>query len=468
MNYKNIAEEILSAVGKDNIISHAHCATRLRLVVTDHQKIDDDTVSEIEGVKGVFFNGGQYQIILGTGLVNKVYKELAILLGEPDNQPSNDNKNNKPKEKFSIKSAIRLLADIFVPIIPVIGATGLFLGLKGVIFNPAVLAFWGLTPDVIPPVFATIISVLTDTAFAFLPALICWSAFRNFGGMPIIGFVLGLMLVSPNLPNAYDVANQFSHVEALMAFGVIPIMGYQGSILTALISGILGAKLEIYLRRIMPNALDLIFTPFLVLLIMLLLSLLAFGPIIHIIESGLVALINKLITLPMGLGGLALGFIYPLAVLTGTHHIFILIETTLLANTGFNPIIALCAMYGFANGAICLAISVKTKKKSLKTLGYSSTATQLLGVSEPALFGVILRYDIKAFYLLLAMSSLGGALISLLGVQANSYGLAVLLSPLMYIYNFSQLVSYLAVSAFIFVLSFVLAYFIMPKDIGLK
>ncbi|ALS37531.1 PTS system sucrose-specific IIC component [Enterococcus rotai] len=464
INYKQIGEEIIDVVGEENITGITHCATRLRLEVKDRELIDDKKIEKIDQVKGVFFNAGQYQIILGTGIVNKVYDSL--VQNNHDLLEKETSLEEMKKPSNPIKHAIRTLSDIFVPIIPGIVATGLFLGLKGVFLNESVLAFFGTSTDKIPEFALVLLSVLTDTVFAFLPALICWSAFKKFGGTPIIGFVIGLMLVSPMLPNAYSVADINSGVEPLIAFGFIPIVGYQGSVLTALVIGLLGAKLEKVLRRKMPNSLDLMFTPFVVILVMLLTGLLVLGPILHFVENGLVYLITGLIKLPFGIGGLLIGFLYPLAVMTGMHHLFIMIETSLLATTGFNPLITLCAMYGFANAAVSFAVSVKAKDKNVKVIGTSAGVTQLLGVSEPALFGITIRYGMKPLGIMLGCSALGGAVLSLLNVQANSYGLAVILSPLMYIYSSYQLVTYIVVGICIFILSFVLTYlFGVPKEV---
>lgn len=464
INYKKIGDEIVEIVGKDNILSMTHCATRLRLEVKDRAVIDDKKTENVDQVKGVFFNAGQYQIILGTGTVNKVYDALI--------QEDDDLKNKETsleaikREGNPIKRGIRTLADIFIPIIPGIVATGLFLGLKGVILNDNVLSLFGTSAAEIPEYMLTLMSVLTDTVFAFLPALICWSAFKKFGGTPIIGFVIGLMLVSPMLPNAYSVADINSGVEPLIAFGFIPIVGYQGSVLTALVVGIVGAKLERRLRKVMPASLDLMFTPFVVILGMLLMGLLVLGPLLHYVEAGLVIVVKALIHIPLGLGGLVIGFIYPLAVMTGMHHLFIMIETSLLAQTGFNPLITLCAMYGFANAAVCFAISIKAKNKKVKVIGTSAGITQLLGVSEPALFGITIRYGTKPLMVMLACSALGGAILSVLGVQANSYGLAVILSPLMYIYEPSQIITYVIVGILIFALAFVITYlFAVPEEV---
>lgn len=462
--YQTIAKAIIEVVGKDNIISATHCATRLRLMVKDREAIDDKKVEKIDEVKGVFFTSGQYQIILGTGVVNKVYAEVeACGLHTLSKKEQDEAVKNQEK---GIKKLMRTLADIFVPIIPVIAATGLFLGLKGCIFNDNVLALFGASTADIPIYIQTLVTVLTDTAFAFLPAIITWSAFRVFGGTPVIGMVIGLMLIAPVLPNAYSVADPNSGVEAIMAFGFIPLVGCQGSVLTAIVTGWIGSNLEKVLRRIMPNVLDLIFTPFFVMLITMLIILLGIGPIMHAIELGMVGIIEQLIHLPMGIGGFILGFTYPLAVITGLHHTYVMIETSLLANTGFNPLITLCAMYGFANVGTCLAFIAKAKQKTIKQTCVGAMLSQLFGISEPVLFGVQLRFNLKPLFMMLCSSGIGAALLSIMHVQSNSYGLAVLPSYLMYIYEGNQLLWYFLISLFTVVLCFTLTYmFAIPKEV---
>lgn len=459
INYQEIAKKLVAVVGEDNIVSATHCATRLRLQVKDRKAIDDSQVEQVEEVKGVFYNAGQYQIILGTGVVNKVYDALQSLYAFDE-----VSKDQMAKDDSSpLQRAVRNIADIFVPIIPILGATGLFLGLKGVLFNETVLNVMGLTPDSVPEWLSASVTVLTDTAFGFLTAFICWSAFKKLGVLPIIGFLIGLMLVSPALPNAYAVAG--GTAEPIMAFGMIPLVGYQGSILTALITGMIGATLEKKLRKIMPNAMDLIFTPFLVILVSVFVALFVLGPIVHAFEGQAVKVIELFLHLPFGIGGLIIGFLYPIAVMTGMHHMFIMIETSLIASTGFNPLITVCAMYGFANAAVCLAIALRTKSASVKTAGISATITQMLGVSEPALFGVVMRTGMKAILVMLGSSAVGGMVLSLLGVQANSYGLAVLLSPLMYIYEPYQVITYIVVGVATFILAFVLTnLFVIKKS----
>lgn len=461
--YNKIAREIIALIGEDNIISVTHCATRLRVMVKDRDLIDDKKMEKVDEVKGVFFTSGQYQIILGTGIVNKVYAEVENIGVKTLSKKEQDEavKNNEK----GIKRMMRTLADIFVPIIPVIAATGLFLGLKGCLFNDSVLALFGLSSAHIPAYIQTLVSVLTETAFAFLPAIIVWSAFKVFGGTPVVGLVIGLMLVSPILPNAYSVADPKSGVEAVMAFGFIPIVGCQGSVLTAIVTCLIGANLEKWFRKHMPNVLDLIFTPFFVMLITMLVILLGVGPVMHTIELKMVAIIRVLIDLPLGIGGFIIGFTYPLAVITGLHHTYVMIETSLLANTGFNALITLCAMYGFANIGTCLAFIKKSKNEHVKQTAVGAMLSQLFGISEPVLFGIQLRFNLKPLIIMCTTSGIGAALLSIFHIQSNSYGLAVLPSYLMYIYEGHQLLYYFLVSVFVVVLCFILTYlFGIPQE----
>ena len=462
-DYRKAAEEIIRIVGKDNIVSATHCATRLRLIVKDKEAIDVKKLEKLPLVKGTFFNAGQFQIILGTGIVNKVYEEIENL-GLKTLSKKEQDEAIKNQQK-GVKRLMRILGDIFIPIIPVIAATGLFLGLKGCVFNDNVLGLFGASTDMIPDYIVTLVNVLTETAFSFLPAIICWSAFKVFGGTPVIGMVLGLMLVSPILPNAYSVANPDSGISAIMAFGKIPIVGCQGSVLTAIITALIGAKLEKKLRKIMPNALDLIMTPFVVMLVTFLIVILCVGPVMHVVELKLVSIVEALVHLPFGIGGFIIGATYPLLVITGLHHTYTMIETSLLANTGFNPVITLCAMYGFANVGTCLAFFVKSKNTTVRQTSIGAMLSQLFGISEPVLFGIQLRYNLKPLIIMLFTSGLGAASLSLLNIQSNSYGLAVIPSYLMYIYEGRQFLWYLIISICSVALCFVLTYlFGVPEE----
>lgn len=466
-DYSKLAQQIVDLVGVDNIESVAHCQTRLRFVVKNRKQIDDKKIENLDLVKGVFFGSGQYQVIIGTGLVNDVYAAIDKLgtvnaiYGKDDvDTTENDDNSNKTK----LQRFMAMLSGIFIPIIPVIAATGLFLGLQSAFTNAQVLKLFGAVPSDIPANVNTVISVLTGTVFSFLPALIVWSTFRYFKGTPIIGIVIGLMLVSPNLPNAYDVAG--GSAKAIMLFGHIPVIGSQGSVLTALVAGFIGAKMEIYFHKHVPNVLDQIITPFLTMLLTFGIMILGVGPIVHWIENLMVAGVEGVIGLPFGIGGFLIGAAYPLMVLVGIHQMMIAIETSLLAATHLNPLIVLEAMYGFANVGVALAMIMRTKSKKAKATFVGAFSSQLFGVSEPTLFGILIRYNFRPLIVTVLTSGFSAAILSIFKVAANSYGLAVVPSYLMYIYNARDLIIYTIVSLLTVVIAFVATnMFAIPKEI---
>lgn len=465
INYKQTASNIIKAVGgQENIQSVAHCSTRLRLIVSNKQIIDEEVLEKIESVKGIFFNAGQLQIILGTGVVNKVYDEVMKLgVSETTKQEA---RNVKEEGTNKVQKAIRTFGDIFVPIIPALVATGFLLGLKGALLNNQFLELFGLSSSMIPESILVLSDVLTSTTFAFMPALVCWSAFKVFGGSPILGLVLGLMLVSPALPNAYSVADPNSGITPLYLFNWIPIVGYQGSILPAVAAGFIGAKFEKKLRASVPETFDFMITPFTVLVVMMILSLVVIGPILHIFENGILIALEEVIHLPFGLGGLIIGTLWSAIVLTGVHHISNMLEISLLASTGFNPFNAIITMGGFVNAAVCLAISMKAKKRAVKSIGPGASMSSLLGIGEPALFGVILRYSIKPFIILSIVSGIAGMASNLLGLQGSGNGVSTLPGILLYIYDSHQLIGYICVAALSFTLAFILTWmFGVPKEV---
>lgn len=464
-DYAKIAKEVIQAVGgAENIKSAAHCATRLRLIVADRSKANDETVGEIDAVKGTFFTAGQYQIIFGTGHVNRVYEQI-IQLGIAETTAS-EAKEAKMDGKNQLQRAIRTFGDVFVPVIPALVATGLFLGLKGALLNDNFLALFNMTNQSIPQTFQVLVDVLSGTTFAFLPAIVCWSTFRVFGGSPVLGLILGLMLVNGSLPNAYSVADPNSGVVPLMLFGFIPIVGYQGSILPAFVAGVLGSKLEKKLRKSVPAVFDFMITPFLVLLIMLVLSLLVIGPLLHTLENVLLVIVEAALSLPLGLGGLIVGFFWSIITLTGVHHIFNMLEISLLANTGFNPFNAILCMCGFSSAGVCLAISLKAKKKEIRAIGPSATASALLGIGEPALFGVILRYGLKPFLLSCSINGIAGMITMLLGMKGTGNGITTIPGMLLYIYSPNQIVMYVVLAAAVFASAFALTWlFAVPPEV---
>ena len=207
-------------------------------------------------------------------------------------------------------------------------------------------------------------------------------------------------------------------------------------------------------------------TPFVVMLLTFLVTILGIGPVMHIVELKLVQIVELLIGIPFGIGGFLIGATYPLLVITGLHHTYTMIETSLLANTGFNPVITLCAMYGFANVGTCLAFFIKAKKENVRQTAVGAMLSQLFGISEPVLLGIQIRYNLRPLVIMLCSSGLGAAMLSVLNIQSNSYGLAVLPSYLMYIYEGRQLIWYFIVSLLTVVFCFVLTYMYgIPKEV---
>ena len=457
MNNTEIAKKVIDALGgRENVRSVAHCATRLRVMVVDEGKIDKDTVEDIEKVQGAFFNSGQYQIIFGTGTVNKIYDEV-VALGLPT-ATTGEQKAEAAKQGNAFQRAIRTFGDVFVPIIPAIVATGLFMGLRGLLTQEAIMTALGVTEWNAD--FITYTQILTDTAFIILPALVVWSTFRVFGGNQTIGLVLGMMLISGSLPNAWAVASG-GDVTPQIFFGFIPVVGLQGSVLPAFIIGIIGAQFEKWVRKIVPEVLDLLLTPFITLLVMSVLGLFVIGPVFHVVEQYILYATEALLSLPFGLGGLLIGGVHQIIVVSGVHHIFNLLESQLVANTGANPFNAIITAAMTAQGAATVAVGVKTKNPKLKALAFPAALSAFLGITEPAIFGVNLRFR-KPFFLSLIAGAIGGAVASLLGLAGNGFGITIIPGTLLYVDG--QLPQYFLMVAVSFALGFALTYLFGFED----
>ncbi|MGN2341304.1 sucrose-specific PTS transporter subunit IIBC [Streptococcus dysgalactiae] len=451
MDNRQIAAEVIEALGgRENVRSVAHCATRLRVMVHDEGKIDKEKAEAIDKVKGAFFNSGQYQMIFGTGTVNKIYDEV-VAFGLPTSSTS-EQKAEAAKQGNVFQRAIRTFGDVFVPIIPAIVATGLFMGVRGLVTQPAIMDLFGVHEY--GENFLMYTRILTDTAFVYLPALVAWSAFRVFGGNPIIGIVLGLMLVSNELPNAWVVASG-GDVKPLTFFGFVPVVGYQGTVLPAFFVGLVGAKLEKWLHKRVPEALDLLVTPFLTFAIMSALGLFVIGPVFHSLENLVLAGTQVVLHLPFGIAGLIVGGIQQLIVVTGIHHIFNFLEAQLIANTGKDPFNAYLTAATAAQAGATLAVAVKTKSTKLKGLAFPSTLSALLGITEPAIFGVNLRYP-KVFVSGLIGGALGGWVAGLFGIAGTGFGITVLPGTLLYLNG--QLLQYLVTMLVGLGVAFAIAY----------
>ena len=464
MDNKQIAKEVIDALGgRENVNSVAHCATRLRVMVKDENKINKEKAENIEKVQGAFFNSGQYQMIFGTGTVNKIYDEV-VAQGLPT-ASKDEQKAEAAKQGNWFQRAIRSFGDVFVPLLPAIVATGLFMGIRGAINNDTVLGLFGTTSEAFQATnFYTYTVVLTDTAFAFFPALICWSAFNVFGGSPLLGLVLGLMMVNAALPNAWDVASQATKyavdpskdvlgkiasmdvlnslkftasVEATKAhpiyfFGFIPVVGYQNSVLPAFFVGLIGAKFEKWVRKWVPDVLDLLLRPLIVFAVMSALALFVIGPVFHAVESYVLAGTEWILALPFGLAGLVLGGIHQVIVVTGVHHVFNLLEANLVSNTGKDPLNAIITAAMTAQAGATLAVGLKTKDAKLKALAFPATLSAVLGITEPAIFGVNLRFG-KPFIMGLIAGAAGGWLASILNLAGTGFGVTIVPGTLLYL-----------------------------------
>ena len=451
MTNTEIAKKVIEALGgRENVNSVAHCATRLRVMVKDEAKINKDAIENLEKVQGAFFNSGQYQIIFGTGTVNKMYDEV-VALGLPTTS-KDEMKAEAAKQGNWFQRAIRTFGDVFVPIIPVIVATGLFMGVRGLLNALGV----ALPEDV-----TTYTQILTDTAFIILPGLVVWSTFRVFGGNPAVGIVLGMMLVSGSLPNAWAVASG-GEVTAMNFFGFIPVVGLQGSVLPAFIIGVVGAKFEKAVRKVVPDVIDLLVTPFVTLLVMSILGLFVIGPVFHVVENYILLGTKAILNLPFGLGGFLIGGVHQFIVVSGVHHIFNLLEVQLLAADHANPFNAIITAAMTAQGAATVAVGVKTKNPKLKTLAFPAALSAFLGITEPAIFGVNLRFR-KPFFLSLIAGAIGGGLASILGLAGTGNGITIIPGTMLYIGN-GQLLQYLLMVAVSFVLGFALTYMFGYED----
>lgn len=419
-----VAKAIIEAIGgKENIRAVGHCSSRLRLTLNDKAKVDETTIEAIDGVKGQFFAGEQYQIILGTGFVDRVYN---IVVGSSDDELNTDIKGDLYEGMSLPKKVSRILGDIFIPVIPVLVATGLFSG-----FINCINAFGvEMNPNVL-----TIATILMKTAFTFLPVLIAWAGMKQFGGSPVLGIVLGLMLVNPLLPNPSDVAKGVADAITFTFFGIdLNVVGYQGSVLPALMVAIIAAKTEKFLKKRVPDVLDLIVTPFTTILVAGLLGLIIIGPICQYIELLVLGAAKAVIGLPFGLGGLIIGGTQQAIVVTGMHHIFLALETDLLANTGFNPFNAMITGGIIAQATAALVTGWKVRDKKKRGFLMSASLPAFLGITEPAIFGVNLKFG-KPFLFALTGGATAGLVAGLLHAKSTGMGVAAIPGLVTYLYS---------------------------------
>ncbi|AZB41661.1 PTS trehalose transporter subunit IIBC [Bacillus sp. FJAT-42376] len=419
---KQSAKEIVEAIGgKENIAAATHCVTRLRFALKDESLVDKEKLEGIDVVKGSFSTNGQFQVVIGQGTVNKVYNEMAAQTGIGE-ASKEDVKSASEQNLNPLQRAVKMLADIFIPILPAIITAGLLLGInnlltgKGIFFKAPLIEVYPQWADL-----AGIINLIASTAFTFLPVLIGWSAVKRFGGTPLLGIVLGLILVNPELLSAYAYGTA-KEIPVWNLFGLeIEKIGYQGQVLPILVASYLLAVIEKFLTKRVPDAIQMLIVPPVTLLITGFASFIAIGPLTfalgNLLTDGVIALFANF----AAIGGLLYGGLYAVLVITGMHHTFLAVDLQLAAKGG-TFLWPMLALSNIAQGSAALAMMLTAKDEKQKGLAGTAALSAYLGVTEPAMFGVNLRYRYPFIAAIIA-SAIGGLVISIGGVKAFSIGI---------------------------------------------
>ena len=418
LDYRKCAEEIYSHLGgRENIISAAHCATRLRLVIADNSKVDAKALENVEGVKGMFNSNGQLQLIIGTGTVNHVYEEFLAVTGMTAATKA-DVKAAAAARQPLPQRMVKTLGDVFVPILPAIVASGLMMGLVEAI-GKAYPAFAGSD-------WYAFLDMVANTAFAYLPVIVAISAARVFGGNIFLGGVIGLLMIHSNLTNAWSAADGygvwylFGHVQiGSYTLGQINQLGYQGHVIPVIIAIWCMCRIEKWLHKVVPEVLDLFVVPITTVFSTALLTFMILGPIFSSLETAVLSGAKVLVQNP--LGALVMGAVYPITVVMGLHHMYNVIEAGMLAETGLNTWMPIASAANFAQFGACLAVGIKTLSGKRKAVAIPSSLSAALGITEPAIFGVNLRL-MKPFICGMIGGAIGSVFGAIMKIGANAYG----------------------------------------------
>ncbi len=459
MDYAKTAQQIYEKVGKkENLISAAHCATRLRLVLADNAKCDAKAVEDIDGVKGVFSASGQLQIILGTGVVNKVYDEFIAISGLTAASKEEVKAAAAAKQNV-FKRAIKTLGDVFVPIIPAIVASGFLMGIMEALTFMVNNGFLNINTSGSIYTFA---NLFANTAYTFLPILIAFSAARAFGGNPFLGAVIGMIMIHPNLQNAWTVATEGVLQTQKVWFGLysVDMVGYQGHVIPVIIAVWVLCFIEKRLHKVVPAMLDLFVTPLVSVFVTGYLTLSIIGPIFVAVENGIISGILTLLTLPFGLGSMVMGGLYSLTVVGGIHHMYTVIDVGQIAQYGFTYWLPLASAANLAQGAATLAVALKTKNTKIKSVALPSSLSCFMGITEPAIFGVNLRH-FKPFVCGAIGGAAGAMYASLVGLGASGTGVTGIFGLLLCLHDSVNYIIMIAISIGV---AFALTWFFGFKD----
>ena len=460
MDYAKAAAEVLKCIGgKENVISAAHCATRLRLVIADNSKVNKKALEDATGVQGVFEAQGQLQIIFGTGTVNKVYDAFIRISGAAA-VSKDEAKAQGAKKGNWFQRGIKTLGDIFVPIIPAIVASGFLMGIMESLKFMVNNGFIQLDSTSSLFVFADLFS---NVAYTFLPILIAFSAAKVFGGNPFLGAVIGMIMLHPNLQNAWTVATEGVQTYQSVFFGLyeVPLVGYQGHVIPVIIAVWLMCFLEKRLHKIVPPMFDLFVTPLVSVFVTGYLTLAAIGPVFTTVENFVINGVQWLIAIPFGIGSFIMGGLYATTVVSGIHHMYTIIDMGQLSAYGLTFWLPLASAANVAQGGAALAVALKTKNKKLKSMALPASLSAFMGISEPAIFGVNLRY-LRPFI----AGSIGGACgapyASLVGLGATGTGVAGIFGILLPLHRPVQYILTVVIAAGV---AFVVSWFLgIPEE----
>ncbi|WCK55252.1 PTS system trehalose-specific EIIBC component [Aneurinibacillus sp. Ricciae_BoGa-3] len=427
MNTKQSAEQIVQAIGgRENIAAATHCVTRLRFALKDEGKVDKEALDNVDLVKGFFSTNGQFQVVIGQGTVDKVYNDMVDLTGV-GRASKQEMKDEAAKKLNTLQRAIKTLADIFIPILPAIVTAGLLMGINNVLTGKDIFYAGKAFVDVHASWkdVADIINLIANTAFTFLPALIGWSAVKKFGGSELLGVVLGLILVHPALLNAWSYGDALAKgtIPHWNLFGLqVQKIGYQGQVLPVLFASYLLAKIEVALNKRVPDAFKMLVVAPIALLVTGFLSFIVIGPITFAIGQAITHALVAVFGSFAALGGLIYGAIYAPLVITGMHHTFLAVDLQLIGSTGGTFLWPILALSNIAQGSAALAVMTITKDEKVKGLSLTSAISAYLGITEPAMFGVNLRFRYP-FICAIVGSAIGGMFITMNKVLAPSVGI---------------------------------------------
>ena len=453
MDYNKIAQEIYETVGKrENLVSAAHCATRLRLVTKDNSIVDIKHLEDIDGVKGVFSSNGQLQIILGTGTVNKVYDEFLAISGMTAATKEDVKAAAAASQPLPFR-IVKALGDVFVPILPAIVAAGLMMGL--------VEALGQFFPSFAGSDIYSWMDLVSNTAIVYLPVLVAISASRVFGGNIFLGGTIGMLLMHMNLLSAWTAASDPSQINYwhILCFNIRQV-NYQGHIIPIIIAIYLMCQLEKWLHKHVPAMLDLFVVPLVTVFVTAFLTMTIIGPVFIVVENNILTIVKALLSLPLGIGAFICGAIYPLCVVCGIHHMFNVLEAGMIAANGMNTWIPVSCSANFAMCMACVAVFVKTKNAKTKSVALPSGLSASLGITEPAIFGVNLRF-VTPLVCGMVGAAFGAAFGTIIGVYGSAYGVTGIPGFLITTHCTVQYTLMLAVAG---VIAFVLTYFFWNED----